>query len=218
MLSRWGGLLALAVVAAMVLALGVNTPVRRAGTAGIALGPGSGEQVDGYLARAAAALPTAGGPYWALVSLRAELTPAVAAAIGGSARLSRVVLQVPIERVQTAQLSIDLADQRDRTVELQDAMSAAADQLLRIPPADARATAVTQVSVSRLRGDCACVLAMLVHGSADELRVIAAQPSVRAVQAAPARTELRALSVMPLLPEQTTVVAPLPDDGPVPAR
>jgi len=216
MLSRFGWLVAVVVAVGTVLVLGLNTTVRRAGTAGVSLGPSSGEQVDSYLEHAA--LPAAGGPYWALVTLRAELTGPAAAAIPGPARLARVVLQVPIDRVQTAQLSIDLADQRDRAVELQAAMKAAADQLQRIPAADDRAAAVTQVSVSRLRGDCTCVLAMLVHGSADELRVIAAQPSVRAVQAAPARTELRALSVMPLLPEQTTVVAPLPDDGPVPAR
>lgn len=215
MLSRFGWLVAVVVAVGTVLVLGLNTTVRRAGTAGVALGPSSGEQVDSYVARAAR--PLAGGPYWALVSLRAELTASAAAAIPGPARLARVVLQVPIDRVQTAQLSIDLADQRDRAVDLQAAMRAAADQLQRIPAADDRAAAVTQVSVPRLRGDCTCVLAMLVHGSANELRVIAAQQSVRAVQAAPAGTELRALSVMPLLPEQTAVVAPLPDDGPIPA-
>jgi len=221
MLSRWGGL-AMAVAAAVVvvvtvLVLGINTPVRRAGSAGVALGPDSGEQVDAYLAHAAAARPTAGGPYWALVSLRAELTPAAAAAVPGSARLSRVVLQVPLQRVQTAQLRVDLADQGDRAAVLQHAMTAASDELQRSQAADERAAVVAQVSVPRLRSGCACVLAMLVRASADQLRAIAAAPAVRAVQAAPAGTELRALSVMPLLPEQTAVVAPLPDDGPIPA-
>jgi len=211
---RWSAALVVVVVAVVVL--GSNVPVRRAGTAGVALGPSSGEPVDAYLAHARAAVPPSGGPYWALVSLRTELAPTAAAAIPGPARLARVVLQVPVARVQTAQLSIDLPDQTDRAAELHGAMAVAADQLQRIPAADARGAALSRVSAARLRSDCACVLALLVRGSAEQLRTIAAESQVRAVQAAPAGTELRALSVIPLLPEQVTVAGPTQDDGSVP--
>lgn len=215
---RWPAavlLVEVTVVIAAVVVVGLNTPIRRAGTAGVALGPSSGQQVDAYLSHAAV-LPAAGGPYWALVSLRTELTPTAAAAIPGPARLARVVLQVPIARVQTPQLSIDVADQGDRAAELHEAMALAADQLQRIPAADNRAAAVARISAARLRRDCACVLAMLVRGSGEELQTIAAESQVRAVQAAPPGTELCALSVVPLLPEQATVVGPTPDDGAVP--
>lgn len=178
--------------------------------------------MSSYLERTAADTPSTGGPYWALVSLRTELGPAAtAAALGGHARLARVVLRVPIARVQTAQLTVQLADQGDRAAELTSAMATAASQLQRETdtadgtPGD-RVAAVGRVSAIRLREHCACVLALLVRAFPDELRAIAAKSEVRAVDAAPARAGLRALSVTPLLPEQTTAVLPMPDDGGVP--
>ncbi len=217
MLSRFGWLAAVVIVAVVVVVLGVRTPVRNAGTAGESLGPSSGQQVSEYVADARASMPDSGGPYWALVSLRQELTPAAAAAVPGPARLSRVVLRIPIERVQTRQVSVDVVDQRARVADLQGAMTVAADQLQRSPAADERDAAVAQVSVSRLRNNCSCVLALLVRGSAEELATVAAHPDVRAVEAAPLGTQLRALSLTPLLPAQVTVVNPGPDDGAVPA-
>ena len=220
MLSRFGWLAAVVTVAAVVVVvvvLGLRTPVRSAGTAGESLGPSSGQQVSQYLTDAGASMPDSGGPYWALVSLRQELTPAAAAVVPGSARLSRVVLRVPLDRVQTAQISVDVVDQGARVADLQGAMTVAADQLQRTPAADERDTAVAQVSVSRLRNNCSCVLALLVRGSAEELATVAAHPDVRAVEAAPSGTQLRALSLTPLLPAQVTVVNPGPDDGAVPS-
>ena len=216
-MSRFGWLAAGVIVAVVVVVLGVRTPVRSAGTAGESLGPSSGQQVSAYLADARASIPDSGGPYWALVSLRQELAPAAAAAVPGSARVSRAVLRVPLERVQTAQASLALADQGARVAELQGAMTAAADQLYRTPAADERDAAVAEVSASRLRNNCPCVLALLIRGSAEELRAVTVRPEVRSVQAAPGDTPPQRLALSPLLPEQTTVVAPLPDDGPVPA-
>ncbi|MEO9221281.1 MAG: hypothetical protein ABI251_05790 [Mycobacteriaceae bacterium] len=217
MLSRFGGLAAVIIVAVVVVVLGVRTPVRSAGTAGESLGPRSGQQVEQYVADARVSMPDSGGPFWALVSLRHELTPAAAAVIPGSARVSRAVLRVPLDRVQTPQVTVDLADQGARVADLQGAMTVAADQLQRSPAADERDAAVAQVSVSRLRNNCSCVLALLVRGSAEELATVAAHPDVRAVEAAPLGTQLRALSLTPLLPAQVTVVDPGADDGAVPA-
>jgi hypothetical protein len=45
---------------------------------------------------------------------------------------------------------------------------------------------------------------------------VAARPGVRAVDAAPKGTRVDGVALAPLLPEQTDVVAAVPDDGPVP--
>uniref|UniRef100_UPI003FD88ADB hypothetical protein n=1 Tax=Pseudonocardia nigra TaxID=1921578 RepID=UPI003FD88ADB len=63
---------------------------------------------------------------------------------------------------------------------------------------------------------CACVLALLVRSDRAGLEIVAAQPGVRAVHAAPADAGARELALAPLLPEQTERADPPPDDGPVP--
>lgn len=217
MLSRYSGLVAVLVLVAGVLVLGVTTPVRRASVAGFSLGPGSAEPVQAYLARAAASVPSGDGSSWALVSPRAELTPVVAATLPGEARLARVVLRVPIERVQTAQLPMDVVDQGGLAGELTAVEALGASRLQQSADAETgRAAAVAQVSADRLRAGCACVLALLVRGSTEQLQTLATRPEVRAVQTAPGDTPPQRLALSPLLPEQTTVAAPVPDDGPVP--
>lgn len=213
----WFLVILVVVVAASVL--GMNTPVRRAGTATVTLGPDSGERVDAYVARTAAAAPASGGPYWALVSLRAELSPADVAGLPGQARLARVIFRVPIENVQTAQLPVDVVDQGDLVHELVASEVAAGSRLQQLTDAKTdRAASVGAVSASRLRAGCACVLALVVRGSAEQLRTIAGHPEVRAVEVTPADSAARGVSVSALLPEQTTVAQPSPDDGAVPAR
>lgn len=216
MRSGIGWFAAVVALVVTVVVIGTQTPVRRAGTAGVALGPVSGQQVGQYLLRTLD-LPPAGGPYWALVSLRSELSATAAAGLLGPERLSRAVLRVPIPRVQTAQITADFADQGPRAAELTAAMGTAGSKLQQnAESGDGRTAAVARVSAARLRHGCACVLALLVHGSAEQLRALAAQPAVRAVDVAPAGTALRELSLTPLLPEQTSVVVPSADDGLVP--
>lgn len=210
--------LAVVVLVLTVLVLGNHTPVRRAGTTGVALGPEGGQQVSAYLVRAVAELPTAGGPYWALVSLRSELEPAAAAAVPGDARVAQAILRVPIERVQTAQLPVDVADQGELTRELTAAQALAGSRLQQLADSETgRAAAVARVSAARLHAGCACVLALLVRGTAEQLRAIAGRPEVRGVQAAAADVPPQYVALRALLPEQTAVVSPLPDDGAVPA-
>jgi hypothetical protein len=66
------------------------------------------------------------------------------------------------------------------------------------------------------RAGTGCVLAVLVVGGRVGLASVAARPGVRAVDAAPKGTRVDGVALAPLLPEQTDVVAAVPDDGPVP--
>ena len=63
---------------------------------------------------------------------------------------------------------------------------------------------------------CPCIAALVVRADRARLDALAADPAVRAVDAAPTGTEPRDLALAPLLPDQRTAADPLPDDGPVP--
>lgn len=187
------------------------------------LGPEVGEPVADYLRRAGASLPAGNsGPVWALVQLQAYLTPGPAAELTQGVRLSRVVLRVPLPRVQTALITRDVSGQRP-VPELTEALiirlmkSAAQDRLAasRTAPGGRRA-AVAAAEAAQLRGSCPCVLALLVLGNGDALRTVAARPGVRAVHAAFPDTPIQDIAISPLLPEQIDIAGPVPDDGPVP--
>ena len=202
-------------VTVLVAGQGGGAPVR-AGTQ--RLGPEAGESVVGYLRRAATSLPAEGaGPVWALVQLDRYLAPEPAAQLVQGVRLARVILRVPLPRVQTALIAQDLPGQRP-VAELATAFhSAARDRLAasRAVP-DGRAAAVAAAEAARLRAGCSCVLALLVLGDRDALQSVAARPGVRTVQAALPDTPIQDLAVAPLLPEQADKAGPVPDDGPVP--
>ncbi|MFY9807101.1 MAG: hypothetical protein WCC65_12465 [Pseudonocardiaceae bacterium] len=182
------------------------------------LGPEAGEPVAQYLRRAGASLPTGNsGPVWALVQLDRYLTSAPAAELVRGVRLSRVIFRVPLPRVQTALITRDLPGQRPVT-ELSEAMhSAAQDRVAASREAPTgRPAAVAAAEATQLRSGCACVLALLVYGDGDALRIVAARPGVRAAHAALPDTPLQDLAISPLLPEQVDAAGPVPDDGPVP--
>ncbi len=183
------------------------------------LGPESGELVADYLRRAGASLPAAKStPVWALVQLDGYLGPAPAAELTRGVRLSRVVLRVPLPRVQTALITRDLPGQRP-VAELTEALrSAARDRAAVVSRSvpGGRAAAVATAEAAQLRGGCACVLALLVLGDGEALREVAVRPSVRAVHAASPDTPLQDVAISPLLPEQVDLAGPVPDDGPVP--
>lgn len=212
----------LVVVAALLLlalVAGSRTPVGTTTTTGAALGPESGEQVAAYTARAAAGLQEVGqvDERWALLSPDAELDPAAAAALVGGVRTSRVLLQVPVERVQTPLDALEVADQDDLAAELTELARLAGGRQVALAQLSAgRAAAVTQLAGTRLEAGCACVVGLLLRGSGDQLRAVAARPGVRAMEVAPAGSGYGGLSVVPLLPGQVTTVGPGPDDGDVP--
>lgn len=181
------------------------------------LGPEPGEQVAGYLERAGTTLPVAGaGDVWALVQFAGYQDPAGASALVAGARPARVVLRVPLPRVQTAQVVEDIGGQHP-VGEIPTAMTRAAQR--RTGDADrntGRAADVARAEADRLARGCACVLAVLVYGDRPALDAIAGRSGVRAVHAAAPRSRVQGLALAPLLPEQDSVVGPVPDDGPVP--
>lgn len=210
-----------AVLGLLVLALvvGTRTPVTATTTPGAPLGPASGEPVADYTARAAADLLAVGDaePRWALVSPAAELAPAAAAALVAGLRTSRVLLRVPVERVQTPLDILEVADQGDLATELAERARLAGGRQVALAQLGAgRAAAVAQLAGTRLEAACACVVGLVVRGSGEQLRAVAAAPGVRSVHPAPAGTGYGGLSVVPLLPEQVTTASPGPDDGDVP--
>jgi hypothetical protein len=203
-----------AVAAAVIVAGEIGTP-RPMAVDTDQLGPAPGTSVADYLARARASLSDSGSdaPRWALLSLRGEITPAAAADLAGDTRVSQVIYHVPLDRVQTPLAPVVVPDGRAAI------LASAADAtslLLSTPTADDRADRVLAVAAGRIRAGCACVLALVLRAGPDRLRALAAAPPVRAVQALPA--DAVRFGVTPLLPSQTTLVDPEPDDGPVPPR
>jgi hypothetical protein len=192
----------------------------------VRLGPAVGEPVAGYLAGLPARLPAVGaGPVPALVQFRAEL-PAdrVASVLAGTgARAVRAVFRVPLPRVQTALrfeglTPVDLADP---AAALGRQLAVAQDSAQRSAAAQGRRLAGRQGELARyearaLAGRCGCVLAVLVVADRAGLTGLAGHPEVRAVDAAPAGTEVGGVALVRLLPAQTALAGPVPDDGPIP--
>ncbi|MDQ4009849.1 MAG: hypothetical protein M3228_03950 [Actinomycetota bacterium] len=182
------------------------------------LGPEAGEPVADYLRRAGASLPAAeSGSVWALVQLEGYLKPGRAAELAQGVRLSRVVLRVPLPRVQTALITRDLPGQRP-VAELTEALQSAAQDRTAVAVREVpggRPAAVAAAEATQLRARCACVLAFLVFGDGEALHAVAARPGVRAVHAALPDTPIQDIAISPLLPEQLDSAGPVPDDGPV---
>ncbi len=214
-----------AVLAVLVAALGVAVVVaERPGeplpvTGVQRLGPEAGEPVADYLRRASASLPaTESRSVWALVQLDSYLTPGRAAELAQGVRLSRVVLRVPLPRVQTALITRDLPGQRP-VAELTDALRSAAQDRAAVAARNVpggRPATVAAAEAAQLRGGCACVLAFLVFGDGEALQAVAARPGVGAVHAALPDTSIQDVAISPLLPEQVDTAGPVADDGPVP--
>lgn len=214
----WPTVLAAVVLAGTVVGLGVANPVPAARISTDRLGPDSGEQVSAYLERAHATLGAEGDadpgtPHWALVSLDAPVTPSQLLDVVGDVRVSQVLFRVPLDRVQTPMVAIPVAA---NPTAVQRAPSVAAARLQASVVGHDRPSLLAAYSAAQLSAGCACVVGATVRGSLEQLRALDAAPSVRAVEALPADAVAGSFAVSPLLPTQTTVVLPGPDDGPVP--
>lgn len=216
-------LTAVTVLVVAALVLGVGTPAQERTHPGAVLGPDSGELVSAYLQRSARSLRggSTGEELWALLAPTQELTPVEAAQLTSGVRTSRVLLRVPVPRVQTALVALEVADQRgpaDLGAELTDSARRAAGRAQELAAVSTgRQAAVAALSAARLAAGCACVVGLVLRGTAQQLSTVAGRAGVRSVQAAPAGTSYGGLAVTPLLPEQTATVGPGPDDGHVPA-
>jgi len=208
----------------------LGAPDRPASLDAVRLGPDPGAPVAGYLAGLPARWPAPGAaPVPALVQFGAEQDPASVARLVASAGPVTAVFRVPLPRVQTALRFeplpvVDLADPvggTERRLALA-RQSAARDAAAEAGRLTGRAASVARYEAAALAGStsrptpCRCVLAVLVVGDRAALSGLAGRPEVRAVDAAPEDTPPTGVALAPLLPEQTQLAAPVPDDGPVP--
>ncbi|QQM20400.1 hypothetical protein I7X09_20415 [Rhodococcus sp. P-2] len=215
---------ALAVVAvAAVVGVGFANPVPTPPIRTDTLGPDSGEAVPDYLERARDSIAALDGPVWALVSFTKALTvdevitttssSQVSSVRGPDVRVARVMYRVPIERVQTPLMSVPVPD-NDEAVRRSPGV--AATRLASLGGDTDRQQQVALASAKQLSAGCACAVGVLVRATPEGLDAIARESNVRAVEALPSDASPWLAAVRPLLPEYVDVVAPGPDDGPVP--
>ncbi|HEY9476398.1 MAG TPA: hypothetical protein VIS06_21425 [Mycobacteriales bacterium] len=177
------------------------------------LGPHDGEMVTGYLTRSRAALAgSSARSGYALVALDRYLTPAQVPTVTGAVTMVRVLVRVPLPRVQT-----EIVEMPARTpADIEGGMSAAAARLdTGAEDADSVSAAVDRAQAGQLRHRCACVLAIVVRADHGALAALADRPGIRTVEPAPPGEPLVRLAFAPLLPEQRVRVEPPPDDGAV---
>lgn len=214
---------AVVVGVAAVVGVGFANPVPTPPIRTDTLGPDSGEAVPDYLDRARDSVASVDGPVWALVSFTKALTVdevitstssvQVPGAEVSGVRVSRVMFRVPIERVQTPLMSVPVPD-NDESVRRSPGV--AATRLVSLGGDTDRQQQVALASAKRLSAGCACAVGVLVRATPEGLEAIEHDSNVRAVEALPSDASPWLAAVRPLLPEYVDVVAPGPDDGPVP--
>lgn len=169
-------------------------------------------------------------PRWALVTAGwAWTVPEAAGVVRELPRVSGLYVQVPVDGVAMPVTGVTLAEpvagEADRepafdrglrhVVERLDG-DAPADPGVATPPDADRATATNALTVSRIRSGSPAIIGLLARGTPAQLRTVAAQPWVRAVEALPADAVWERFAVRPLQPQQVEAAFPLPDDAPVP--
>ncbi|MFD4783546.1 hypothetical protein ACFWNH_21295 [Rhodococcus qingshengii] len=214
---------AVVVGVAAVVGVGFANPVPTPPITTDTLGPDSGEAVPDYLDRARDSVASVDGPVWALVSFTKALTVdevitstssvQVPGAEVSGVRVSRVMFRVPIERVQTPLMSVPVPD-NDESVRRSPGV--AATRLVSLGGDTDRQQQVALASAKQLSAGCACAVGVLVRATPEGLEAIEHDSNVRAVEALPSDASPWLAAVRPLLPEYVDVVAPGPDDGPVP--
>jgi hypothetical protein len=193
----------------------------------VRLGPTPAQPVVDYLAGLPARLPAPGAPpVPALVEFAHPRDATEAVRLLSGATPVTAVLRVPLARVQTAlrfqPLPIVSAadpvagEERRFALAWQAGGRAASAAVGRL---DGRPARVAEYEAAQLAAvpPCHCLIAVLVTGDHAALSAVLARPGVRAVDAAPVGTPVTGVALAPLLPEQTAVAGPVPDDGPVPA-
>ncbi|MGV8871466.1 MAG: hypothetical protein ACOH2Q_02980 [Rhodococcus sp. (in: high G+C Gram-positive bacteria)] len=218
--SALGGVVAVALVVGALAVVGHLNPQRQLSVSTDRLGPDSGEQVADYLARAATTLVTddessPDEPRWGSVSFERELTAEQAYAVADGVRISQVLFRVPLDRVQTPILTVGLPGSERSVLNSTDRAAGQAQESFGMGDRQSQIAALSQ---RRLRGGCACVVTLVVRGTPDRLTDVAGRAGVRAVEALPPDAVSGKFAVEPLLPEYVEIVAPLPDDGLVPAE
>jgi len=224
-----GALVAVAVLlagAGTSLALSWDTAgAAAAGAAPVVLGPPLGADADTALAGARAdaverARTAPGARSLALVSLREQLTVARTAGllVESTLEVRRAYVRAPVAGAPEL-LTVDVAADAPSTLRALQAATARrkaeqAEELRRqasaVPEAERAsyeaAAATATLEAAAYAADCACVLALLVEGTAAELAELPALPVVRGVELAPRGASADVVEVRPLPPETTGVV------------
>lgn len=206
---------AVAVAGALLFLVGVSNPPIPRAISTDRLGPENGESVAAYLDRSRESHAAAAGsdPHWGLVSFDRAVDIDRVRAMADSMRKSQVFFRVPLDRVQTPVVSVAVGASDAALVR---ASESAAQQLRRRVGPDERARRILDHSSRRLSAGCECVVGVLVRGESEALIAVSGDPDVRAVEILGPDVPYGQFAVRPLLPEHRGVVAPGPDDGPVP--
>lgn len=197
-----------------------------------------GQSVPGYVESSrgelAALVTGPTGPdseTYALVTLAAYLAPDRLAPALGGVSVSEVFARVPLPDAQTRIVRIPALRMPDDVVAGMAQVAADKDRVSR--DYRSRAAAVTgtgqeerelraiydtgarvaAAEATAYRSHCSCLYAAVVRATPVDLQRVASRPGVRAVDPAPEVTRLDRAVFTPPLPEQTDVVATLPDGG-----
>ena len=194
------------------------------------LGPEPGTDVDDYLARTRAdttalAARDGSGRYIGLVLLSDYVTPTALEATVQGFGIGQVTLRAPSagdlaevivvptpgdpRAVLRAVYERTAADKREQEAEFR----GLAESIEGTGPQEQEERAAYEVDARRVAAeaaayasDCACVFAVVVEGTATALAGLLDAPGVRSVEAAGRGSELDALEITPLWPEQTGTV------------
>jgi hypothetical protein len=201
----------------------------------VRVGAVEGDQVSLYTDRARAelgALVSAGtAETYALVSLRGYATPGGVVPVLRDVETVRAFVRLPIAQVQTPIVSfavrrpaVDIAASMARVAAqreaaaLEDEKTAAGlsgedpreRELQAFYTGNAR---LDRAEAAAYREGCACVYAVVVRATPVRLAELASRAGVRVVDPAPEVRRLDRTVFLPLLPEQTAVVTPPPDQS-----
>jgi hypothetical protein len=224
-----------ALVAVAVLLAGAGTGVAlslstagavAAGPRPVVLGPPLGADAEASLAQAHAAAversrTAPGTRALALVSLSEQVTAGEVAGllVESTLEVRRALVRAPVEGTPEL-LTVEVAGDPPRTLRALQAAAAQrkseeARELARqaaTTPQGAQRSSYEQAAATAGReaaayaADCACVLALLVEGTAAELAELPALPVVRGVELAPRGTAAGSVELRPLAPGVTGVV------------
>ena len=222
-----------AVVATAVLASGQAPPPDDTVGEVVRVGAVEGDRVSPYADRAGAELrslvSSGTGETYALVSLLGYATPTGVLPVLTDVDTVRVFVRLPVPGVQTA---IESFGVRTPAADIPAAMARIAEERETGAADDERTAArlsgerpeerelkrfytesarLDRAEAGAYRQGCACVYAVVVRATPVRLAQLAGRPGVRVVDPAPEVRRLDRTVFLPLLPEQTTVVAPPPD-------
>lgn len=208
---------AIAVVGALLFVVGVSTPPDPRPITTDRLGPENGERVAAYVARADENRNSVTGPdpHWGLVSFDRAVGIDRVHDLSRSVRVSRILFQVPLDRVQTPVVSVAVGAS---DAALERAGEFAAARVQRREATNERTQRIMNLSAERLAMGCECVVGVLAHADPDALFALGETPDVRVVEVLDTDVPYGQFAVRPLLPEHRDVVGPGPDDGQVPDR